>query len=71
MTVVIREDRYLVDGNEWSLDQIVAAAGNRGKQSPPLKIISEPDSRLGTERAIEAALDAAHVTYSVETQGGQ
>jgi hypothetical protein len=63
MQVVISEDRYLVEGTDVPLDQVVARAGS-GK----VRIVSGPDARMGAERELETALDSAHVSWALEAQ---
>jgi hypothetical protein len=68
MQVVIQDDRYLVSGKDMTLADIVSAAGAGHADGPAIKIVSGPDSRLGTERELENALDAAHLAWGLEAQ---
>jgi hypothetical protein len=61
--VVISGDRYLVEGNDVSIEQAVAMA--RGAAS--IRIVSGPDSRMGAKMDLEKAMDSAHLSYTVET----
>jgi hypothetical protein len=63
MEVRIRDDRYLVQGKEVPLDQVVGQAAGAN-----VKILSGPDARMGTERDLETALNAAHVSWALEAQ---
>jgi hypothetical protein len=66
--VFIQEDRYLVDGKEMTLDQILAAAGPGGGSAAAVKIVSGSDSRLGAERDLENALDSKHLPWALEAE---
>jgi|GEM_PF-5974794 len=66
LEVVIHEDRYVSDGREMTTAQIIAGAA--GHAAPAVKIISGADSRLGSQRDLESALDAAHVSWAIESE---
>jgi hypothetical protein len=63
LQVVIQGDRYLVEGKEVALDQVVGRAAGS-----PVRIVSGPDARMGTQKDLESALDAAHVSWALEAQ---
>ena len=63
MQVVIRDDRYLIQGKEVPLDQVVGQAAGA-----TVRIVSGPDARMGAEKGLESALDAAHVSWALEAQ---
>lgn len=70
--VTIREDGYLVDAQEESKDQIVAAAqaaiAGGALNGPAVKIITGPDSREGAQSDLQNALDDAHIPWALEAE---
>jgi hypothetical protein len=62
LEVTVQEDRYLVGGKDVPMEQIVSSA----KAGAKVKIISGPNSRLGSERELESALDAARQVWAIE-----
>jgi hypothetical protein len=65
--VIVRDDQYFVAGIRQTIDQIVTSAqAARRSDSPAVKIVSEPDSRVGAERDLELALDDAHLSWALE-----
>jgi hypothetical protein len=69
MRVVVQDDRYVVAGSEQTLQQIVQAAQtSHPAGGAAVKIVSEPDSRVGAQRDLEAALDQAGLSWSLEAE---
>jgi hypothetical protein len=68
LEIVIRGDAYLADGKPITLEQAIARARQRGRSPEAVKIISGADARLGTQRDLQSALDAAGLKWGVETQ---
>ena len=65
--VIIRDDQFMVDGSQETIQQIVGAAQSAHPvDGPAVKIVSEPDSRVGAQRDLELALDDAHVSWALE-----
>jgi hypothetical protein len=67
MQVIVSGDRYLVDGNEMTLDQVMAKA----RSASAVRITSGPDSRMGATMALERAMETAHLSYTMETLPAQ
>ena len=67
MRVVVQDDQYLVGGSDKSIQQIVQAAQASSPSSgAAVKIVSGPDSRVGAQHDLEAALDNAGLSWSLE-----
>ena len=65
MQVTIHEHQFLVDGQAQTVAQIVSAAQAKTGATPAVKIIAGPDLRVGAEKELEAALDAAGARWEV------
>jgi hypothetical protein len=68
MVVVVTGDRYMVSGREMTLASIIAAAGNPQPGRTAVMIVSGPDARLGTQKDLQNALDAAGLSWGMQTE---
>lgn len=68
LEIVVRGDTYLDDGSEITLDQAVSRARQARRSPEAVRIVTGADSRLGTVRELQSALDAAGLRWGMETQ---
>jgi hypothetical protein len=67
MQVIVSGDRYLVDGNVLTMDEVMAMA----RSASAIRITSGPDSRVGATMDLEKAMESAHLSYTMETLPAQ
>jgi hypothetical protein len=68
LEIVVRGDLYFAGDRQVDLDQVITEA-RQGRRSPEaVRIVSGADSRLGTVRELQSALDAAGLKWGMETE---